>query len=97
MTTTVGFLWENWDRDREREVDKLNEYGPTVRVDWRAARWARLRASYAFTSRRGNGYDERGASLLMGHALEIEIANIVDPHFTAVAKLRKSFLQRGTP
>jgi acetamidase/formamidase len=38
------------------------------------------------------GYDERGASLLMGHALEIEIANVVDPHFTAVAKLRKAYL-----
>lgn len=40
------------------------------------------------------GYDERGASLLMGHALEIEVANIVDPHFTVVAKLRKDLLGR---
>jgi acetamidase/formamidase len=39
------------------------------------------------------GFDERGSSLLMGHALEYDIANIVDPHFTVVAKLRKSFLQ----
>ena len=41
-----------------------------------------------------HGFDERGASLLMGHAMEYEIANVVDPHFTVVAKLRKSFLAR---
>ena len=38
------------------------------------------------------GFDERGASLLMGHALEYDIANVVDPHFTVVAKIRKEFL-----
>ncbi len=38
------------------------------------------------------GFDERGSSLLMGHVLQYDIANIVDPHFTVVAKLRKSFL-----
>jgi amidase len=41
------------------------------------------------------GFDEQGASLLLGHALEYEIANIVDPHFTAVAKIRKSLLPKG--
>jgi acetamidase/formamidase len=41
------------------------------------------------------GYDERGASLLLGHALEYDVANIVDPHFTVVAKLRKSMLTSG--
>jgi amidase len=35
---------------------------------------------------------ERGASILMGQALEYEVANIVDPHFTMVAKMRKSVL-----
>jgi hypothetical protein len=40
------------------------------------------------------GFDERGSSLLLGHALEYDIANIVDPHFTVVAKLRKSFLPK---
>jgi acetamidase/formamidase len=39
-------------------------------------------------------YSERGASLLMGQAIEYEIANVVDPHFTVVAKLRKSLLPR---
>jgi len=28
----------------------------------------------------------------MGHALEYDIANVVDPHFTVVAKISKSFL-----
>jgi acetamidase/formamidase len=41
------------------------------------------------------GFDERGSSLLMGHAIEYDIANIVDPHFTVVAKLRKPGLRRA--
>jgi acetamidase/formamidase len=41
------------------------------------------------------GFDERGSSLLMGHAVEYDIANIVDPHFTVVAKLKKTFLPGG--
>lgn len=40
------------------------------------------------------GYTERGAQLLMGQAAELEIANVVDPAFTAVAKMRKSLLVR---
>jgi acetamidase/formamidase len=39
-----------------------------------------------------HGFDERGASLLMGHALEYDIANVVDPNFTVVAKIRKDLL-----
>jgi amidase len=38
------------------------------------------------------GFDERGSSLLMGHVILYDIANIVDPHFTVVAKIRKSHL-----
>jgi acetamidase/formamidase len=38
------------------------------------------------------GLSERGAALLMGQAAEYEIANVVDPHFTVVAKMRKSLL-----
>lgn len=45
-------------------------------------RW--LMADYGFT--------ERGASVFMGQALEIEVANVVDPNFTAVAKVRKDLL-----
>ena len=40
------------------------------------------------------GFNERGAASLMGQALEYEIANVVDPNFTVVAKLRKSQIPR---
>jgi amidase len=39
-----------------------------------------------------HGFSERGAQILMGQALEIEVANVVDPNFTAVAKIRKALL-----
>jgi amidase len=35
------------------------------------------------------GMTERGAQTLMGQAAEYEIANVVDPNFTVVAKIRK--------
>jgi amidase len=38
------------------------------------------------------GFDERGASLLLGQGMEYEIANVVDPEFTVVAKMRKRYL-----
>ncbi|MGW8178272.1 MAG: acetamidase/formamidase family protein [bacterium] len=38
------------------------------------------------------GFDERGSSLLLGHAVEYDIANIVDPNFTVVAKVAKEYL-----
>jgi hypothetical protein len=38
------------------------------------------------------GFDERGSSMLLGQAMEYDIANVVDPHFTVVAKIRKSLL-----
>ncbi len=40
------------------------------------------------------GFSERGASTFMGQALEYEIANVVDPNFTVVAKMRKSLIPR---
>jgi amidase len=40
------------------------------------------------------GYTERGAQVLMGQAAEYEVANVVDPNFTVVAKIRKTFLRR---
>jgi acetamidase/formamidase len=42
----------------------------------------------------GYGYDERSASVLMGQGMEYEVANVVDPEFTMVAKIRKRFLGR---
>ena len=38
------------------------------------------------------GFDERGSSLLMGQAMESEIANVVDPEFTVVAKMPRRYL-----
>ena len=40
------------------------------------------------------GLTERGAQTLMGQAAEYEIANVVDPNFTVVAKIRKQYLQK---
>jgi len=40
------------------------------------------------------GFSERGASTFMGQTMEYEIANVVDPNFTVVAKMRKSLLPR---
>ena len=39
------------------------------------------------------GYTERGAQTFMGQAAEYEIANVVDPAFTVVAKIPKSLLR----
>jgi acetamidase/formamidase len=41
------------------------------------------------------GFDERGASLLLGQGMEYDISNVVDPEFTMVAKIRKRYL--GVP
>ena len=40
------------------------------------------------------GMTERGAQILMGQAAEYEIANVVDPNFTVVAKIRKALVPR---
>ncbi len=40
------------------------------------------------------GMTERGAQIFMGEAAEYEIANVVDPSFTVVAKIRKTLLPR---
>jgi amidase len=40
------------------------------------------------------GFTERGAQTLMGQTTEYEIANVVDPNFTVVAKIRKTMLPR---
>jgi amidase len=47
-------------------------------------RW--LQADYGFT--------ERGAQTFMGQAAEYEVANVVDPAFTVVAKIPKALLAR---
>src|SRR5437762_11510335 len=40
------------------------------------------------------GMTERGAQIFMGQTTEYEIANVVDPGFTVVAKIRKELLPR---
>jgi amidase len=40
------------------------------------------------------GLTERGAQILMGQAAEYEIANVVDPSFTVVAKIRKAMIPK---
>jgi len=40
------------------------------------------------------GFTERGAQTFMGQASEYEIANVVDPSFTVVAKIPKALLPR---
>jgi amidase len=40
------------------------------------------------------GMTERGAQILMGQAAEYEIANVVDPNFTVVAKIQKAMIPR---
>jgi amidase len=41
------------------------------------------------------GFDERGASLLLGQAMEYDISNVVDPEFTIAAKMRKRYLNQA--
>ena len=40
------------------------------------------------------GFSERGAQTFMGQAAEYEVANVVDPAFTVVAKIPKALLPR---
>ncbi|MCC7125554.1 MAG: acetamidase/formamidase family protein [Acidobacteria bacterium] len=40
------------------------------------------------------GFSERAAQIYMGQALEYEVAQVVDPNFTVVAKVRKSLLPK---
>lgn len=60
-----------------RALNEALQHGTTELMRW-------LTESY--------GYDERSASVLMGQGMEYEIANVVDPEFTIVAKIRKRFL-----
>ena len=41
------------------------------------------------------GFDERGASLLLGQGMEYDNSNVVDQEFTIVAKMRKRYM--GSP
>jgi hypothetical protein len=56
-TLGFGWQWEQWDRSSSRQVSETNEQGPMFRVDLRPAKWARIRTSYEFTTRRRSGYE----------------------------------------
>jgi MtrB/PioB family decaheme-associated outer membrane protein len=56
VTLRGAFLWELWDRSRDREVARLNEYGGRFALDAHPARWLQLRADYEFGIRRGSDY-----------------------------------------
>ncbi len=43
------------------------------------------------------GLSEKSVNIFVGQALEYEVASIADPHFTVVAKVRKSYLPRTAP
>jgi len=43
------------------------------------------------------GLSEKSVSLFLGQAIEYEIASVVEPHFTVVAKVRKGYLPRAVP
>jgi MtrB/PioB family decaheme-associated outer membrane protein len=55
---TLGFAWDRWDRGTEREVRRLDEYTPELRLDTRAGSWAHFLTAYSYRVRDGQGYNE---------------------------------------
>ena len=53
---TVGFGWERWDRDASREVRHLDEYGPSLGLDYRRPGGLQVLAGYDFRTRDGSEY-----------------------------------------
>lgn len=58
----VGYAWERWDRSEELDVSRTNEYTPRVALDLNPSEWMTLRASFASSRRRGNGYVDGAAN-----------------------------------
>jgi MtrB/PioB family decaheme-associated outer membrane protein len=52
-----GPFWDQWTRSRDREVTHLDEWGATLALDLKPARWALVRLDYLFGTRSGSGYD----------------------------------------
>src|SRR6185312_3261053 len=79
---TIGWPWI----EQDTHIMVLGSARPLLEAFQHATselqRW--LMADYGFT--------ERGAQVLMGQAAEYEVANVVDPNFTVVAKVRKALL-----
>jgi acetamidase/formamidase len=78
-----AFLRSTAERQGRQETWMIDRGKGIARTTTELLRW--LMSDY--------GFDERTASMLMGQAVEYEIANVVDPHFTVVAKLRKTYLR----
>ena len=69
-------------------------FGPVLSV----FSWKDENEALALANATEYGLTERGAQTLLGQAAEYEIANVVDPNFTVVAKIRKAMLpRRSTP
>jgi MtrB/PioB family decaheme-associated outer membrane protein len=52
-----GPFWDQWSRSRDREVSRLDEYGATLAIDVKPARWATVRLDYLFGTRDGTSYN----------------------------------------
>jgi MtrB/PioB family decaheme-associated outer membrane protein len=54
---TLGYEWENWHRNRVREVTHLNDHTVALKLSAAPESWMRLQGTTAFTWRERNGYD----------------------------------------
>ena len=63
-----------------RPLDQAVQHATTEMLRW-------LKQDY--------GLDETGASVLLGQTVEYDLANVFDPAYTMVCKVRKSFLPRA--
>jgi MtrB/PioB family decaheme-associated outer membrane protein len=57
VATTLGFGWERWDRDRDREVRLSDEYFVKAAVDVTPAEWLLARLTYKPSFRRDSNYN----------------------------------------
>ncbi len=57
LAATLGFGWENWNRNVHREVRVSNEYGAKAAVDWTPLDWVLVRAAYTPSFRRIDQYN----------------------------------------
>jgi amidase len=62
-----------------RPLDEALQYATTELLRWLSE---------------GYGLDTESASIMLGQTIEYEIANVFDPAYTVVAKLRKSYLDQ---
>ena len=56
-TGEAGLAFEYWHRSDDREVEKLWDYGPSLKLDYRTPGGTLLHAGYQFRNRDGSNYD----------------------------------------